>query len=581
MAIVLDALATRVMNTIMDMGEEKIHMLLGVSHEINKLQGNVETLRNLLTDAERRRITDKSVQAWVSKLKSAMYEADDILDLCQLEAMDRQDKQHSNGLCLRLQEKLPFLGCLGDKLQGILQPLLFCVKNPGFANEVGSRIKNLNCELVTIGKGVAGFNFNIDLGSYEERRRPLTSSAHPRRENAQFVESDHVGSQIKRNTEELVQKLIATGRHDHGSNNIVKMVAIVGQGGIGKSTLAKKVFASEAIKEEFKIKIWLSITQQFTKVDLLRAAISQAGGKHRENNDDETLLVQALTHALSKKKFLVVLDDVWNQEAWDCVLRVPVFNAGCEQPGSGVLVTTRNEDVVRSMGAFILRVNILNDEDAWCLLKKQLPQPQVGVGCDFDELKDIGMNIVKKSIEHVGPEFQIHDAARGDAGVAFPNLRKLWLLRLSAWKEWDWVEQQSKVIAFPALEYLKLRDCKLTHLPPGLASDRRQNLRTIYLEELTLLEYVENFPWVVELHVYSCPEIKRISGLAKLRTVDISLCGKLKLLEGVPVLTSMELDCEHWEVAGADAMCTRKRHQAENELPAELPEDFVISRNFA
>ncbi|KAI5009427.1 hypothetical protein ZWY2020_011564 [Hordeum vulgare] len=97
-------------------------MLLGVSHEINKLQGNVETLRNLLTDAERRRITDKSVQAWVSKLKSAMYEADDILDLCQLEAMDRQDKQHSNGLCLRLQEKLPFLGCLGDKLQGILQP---------------------------------------------------------------------------------------------------------------------------------------------------------------------------------------------------------------------------------------------------------------------------------------------------------------------------------------------------------------------------------------------------------------------------------------------------------------------------
>lgn len=72
MAAVLDALAARVMNTILDMGEEKISMLLGVSQEINKLEANVEPLRNLLTDAERRRITDRSVQAWVTKLKSAM-----------------------------------------------------------------------------------------------------------------------------------------------------------------------------------------------------------------------------------------------------------------------------------------------------------------------------------------------------------------------------------------------------------------------------------------------------------------------------------------------------------------------------
>uniref|UniRef100_M8AY35 Rx N-terminal domain-containing protein n=1 Tax=Aegilops tauschii TaxID=37682 RepID=M8AY35_AEGTA len=209
---------------------------------------------NLLTDAERRRITDKTVQAWVSRLKSAMYEATDILDLCQLEAMYQQEK---------LREKLPFVGCL--------QPFLFCIKNPGFANEVGGRI---NDELATIRKGAADFNF-IDLGSYEQRRRPPTSSAsYPRRENAHFVQSDLVGEQINKNTEELEHKLIADSRHEHGSSSTVKVVAIVGQGGIGKSTLAKKVLASEAIKEEFKTKIWLSVTQQFTKVDLLRPAIS-------------------------------------------------------------------------------------------------------------------------------------------------------------------------------------------------------------------------------------------------------------------------------------------------------------------
>ncbi|KAE8810445.1 Disease resistance protein RGA2 [Hordeum vulgare] len=846
-------------------GEEKISMLLGVSQEINKLKPMWKPLQNLLTDAERRRITDRSVQAWVTMLKSAMYEASDILDLCQLEAMDRKDKSNTPAAYASGSGRsCHFLGAWGKSCR-LTPALSLCVQNPD----------------------------------------SLTSStSYPRRENAQFVQSDLVGEEIKKNTEQLEHKLIADSRHEHGSS-AVRVVAIVGQGGIGKSTLAKKVFASEAIKEEFKTKIWLSVTQQFTPMDLLRAAISQAGGKHGDEKD-ETMLVNALTDTLSNNKFLLVMDDVWNQQAWENVLRTPVLNAAKTQPGSRVLVTSRKVDVVRSMGASILRVDTLNDEDAWCLLKKQLPlpQPQVGVQRDFDELKDIGMKIVKKcdglplaikgsrfekdavismwisegfvqhderpgsdqldieeigdeyhqelvdrnllepdnsndniweytlhdvvrsfaqfmakeeafvvqkdqvdirnllpenkyfcrlsikathselewtilekqkglrtllligceiqrggslanfanlrvlhisskesdwlvdslwelrhlrylafsnanisrlpgdihkmrcytrgfggltnlrtlhgfpvktdrgwcsleelealshlrilsvqglenvagssvakrakisnkknleylelscynykddedeaeeevrqigmeqqeiieavfdelcppparletliisryfgrrlpnwlqspaattfkslkdidllhityctrlpdglgrihgleelrvidapGIEHVGPDFQTHDAARGDGGVAFPNLRTLSLDGLSGWKEWDWEdEEQSKVIAMPALEFLFLRDCKLTHLPSGLASDRRQNLRSIVLEKLTLLEYVENFPWVVELKVYSCPELKRISGLSKLRTVDINSCPKLKLLEGV------------------------------------------------
>ncbi|KAM3405701.1 hypothetical protein ACQJBY_008300 [Aegilops geniculata] len=187
------------------------------------------------------------------------------------------------------------------------------------------------------------------------------------------------------------------------------------------------------------------------------------------------------------------------------------------------------------------------------------------------------------AIEHIGPEFQTHDAARGAGGVAFPSLRELELEGLCRWNEWEWEEEQSKVIAMPALERLYLTECKkLTHLPRGLASDHRCNLRFIGLEKLMLLEYVENFPWVVELKVYSCPEIKRISGLAKLRTVDIRNCPKLKLLEDVSVLDSLVLDEEHWEVAGPDARCTPKAkgyQQAKDKVPPELPEDLVISRN--
>jgi hypothetical protein len=148
---------------------------------------------------------------------------------------------------------------------------------------------------------------------------------------------------------------------------------------MGKSTLAKKIFAQEDIKEEFLTRIWLGVTQHFDKVELLRAAITHAGGKHGDEKD-ESLLEKSLTGALSLNKFLLVLDDVWSDRAWKEVFSVPVINAGRRQPGSHVLVTSRNEEVVLKMGASSsdqLHVSKLDDEDAWCLLKKQLPQPQV------------------------------------------------------------------------------------------------------------------------------------------------------------------------------------------------------------
>ena len=58
------------------------------------------------------------------------------------------------------------------------------------------------------------------------------------------------------------------------------------------------------------------------------------------------------------------MDDVWDQEAWENVLRTPILNATDTQPGSRVLVTSRKVDVVQSMGASILHVDTLNDEDA-------------------------------------------------------------------------------------------------------------------------------------------------------------------------------------------------------------------------
>jgi hypothetical protein len=186
-------------------------------------------LQDYLTDADRKRITDKSVKAWVGKLRDVMYEATDILELCQLEAMERPQEgasSRSNSLG----------GYMKKKLQGSFQPLLFCHRNPVFAHETGSRIKKLNEELDTNRKDATKLNF-INLGSYQERSR-LKNPRHLRNKTTSgFNKSEAVGENIEEDAEKLVQKLIALDGRDF------KVVAIIGQGGIGKSLLAKKIYA--------------------------------------------------------------------------------------------------------------------------------------------------------------------------------------------------------------------------------------------------------------------------------------------------------------------------------------------------
>uniref|UniRef100_A0A0A8ZSZ6 NB-ARC domain-containing protein n=1 Tax=Arundo donax TaxID=35708 RepID=A0A0A8ZSZ6_ARUDO len=64
------------------------------------------------------------------------------------------------------------------------------------------------------------------------------------------------------------------------------------------------------------------------------------------------------------------MDDVWSEKVWNELLRVPL-NGGAS--GSRVLLTTRNDGVARGMKAQHLhRVDKLEIEDAWILLKKQV-----------------------------------------------------------------------------------------------------------------------------------------------------------------------------------------------------------------
>jgi hypothetical protein len=329
MAVVLEALASYIQNMVREMALEEMNMLFGVPEEINKMDIKLRDLKCFLADAERRNITDESVRAWVGDLRNAMYEATNILDICQLKAMG-QGETHDAG---RLN---PLLECLN--------PLLFCMQNPLHAHKIGSRIKNLNMTLEEIKNRSLGFSF-INLSSYEDRSRRVASSRPSSRETSGMLdESSVVGEKIEEDTRNLVEMLTTK------DENKITIFAIVGVGGIGKTTIAQKIFNHEIIQQEFPKKIWLSVNQDFNPIELLRRAVIEAGGDHQSAGNMRTALERALKDALNGQKFLFVMDDVWDHRAWDGVLKIPLVNASLAN-GCRVLVTTRHDAVARGMMA--------------------------------------------------------------------------------------------------------------------------------------------------------------------------------------------------------------------------------------
>ncbi|KAL6312088.1 hypothetical protein AAG906_015484 [Vitis piasezkii] len=318
-----------------------------------ELKMKLLAVKAVLNDAEAKQITNSDVKDWMDELKDAVYDAEDLVDDITTEALRCKMESDSQSQ----------------------------VRNIIFGERIESRVEEITDTLEYLAQKKNVLGLKEGVGENLSKRWPTTCLVD---ESGVYGRDD--------NKEKIVEFLMS----HKASENKIGVIALVGMGGIGKTTLTQLVYNDRRVVAWFDLKAWVSVSDEFDLVritkTILKAFDSGTSGKSSDD-DDLNLLQLKLKERLSRKKFLLVLDDVWNEDynIWD-LLRTP-FSVGLN--GSKIIVTTRIKKVAAVMhSAPIHHLGQLSFEDCWSLFAKHAFEN--GDSSSHPKLEEIGKEIVKK-----------------------------------------------------------------------------------------------------------------------------------------------------------------------------------------
>ncbi|XP_010661781.1 probable disease resistance protein At1g58390 [Vitis vinifera] len=349
-----------------------------VEEQVKLLRDELKWMRLFLKDADSQSLCNEKIKLWVEQIRNVTHDAEDVIDEFILD-MDRRQ--------LRL-NTLKFLKCLPTCVG-------FADKLP-FIHELDGRVKEINIRIERIMANRSKYGLEALMASNSSS---TTDQVVAYKEKwAQVVEgSDVVG--IEDGTE-VVTQMLTKGEMRRA------VVSIVGMGGLGKTTLAKKVYNHSGVKRHFDCIAWVCVSQEFKPRELLLSIISSVMSLSNEEKKEmrEVELGGKLRECLNDKKYLVVMDDVWSIEAWSSLCSYLPESRN----GSKVLMTTRNKEIAAQANghevvghtdsqALVYELPIMDDDESWELfLKKTFGARDNTHVPSSKTLEELGRKIVAK-----------------------------------------------------------------------------------------------------------------------------------------------------------------------------------------
>lgn len=274
---------------------QTVTRMCGLDDDRDRLELHLLAVERKLASAEERSETDLAVKRWMKKLRAVAYEADDVLDEFEYEALRRKYEIDES-------KKRKVLGYITRH-----SPLLF-----RFA--MSTKLKNI---LQKIGKLVEEMNkFGLENSALVEEPRLPFRQTHSKLDDCATVYG-------RDDDKKMIAKLLL----DQRDQRKVQVLPIFGMGGLGKTTLAKMVCNDQGIQPHFQLKMWHCVSENFDAIALVKSIIELATSSKCNLPDSLELLQKRLEEVIGQKRFLLILDDVWNEDErkWEDDLASVVF----------------------------------------------------------------------------------------------------------------------------------------------------------------------------------------------------------------------------------------------------------------
>ncbi|XP_020685075.2 putative disease resistance protein RGA4 [Dendrobium catenatum] len=391
---IMDKIINTCFEYLEDYLKDQVGWQTGLKKELERLRENHPKIQAVVFAANQAQISDQNptFNKWIWQLRDAIDEADDVLD--EFEYMKHKQQLIKNTEETKKRKFVSFLFESPRKIFKIGERVLKMDPNLKRLEDAVQKLDKVSADVTT---------FLYLLNSAKQEQKEQEVDFYKTRETGSLPKNDLIGRSKEK---ELVMEWLRNPSNDYQTTDLyrnISQLCIVGHGGMGKTTLLQHVYKDE-ITKEFDRQMWVCVSNNFD-VKKLIADMLQSLKMERPRCDTLDALQNSLRTEIMSQKFLLVLDDIWEEDEekdkrkWEDVLAPLAFGGF----GSKILVTTRTDSIALMFAKVIKKkkeiVKLEGLEEDECL---QLLNSHAFAGVenpsddDHKKLRAIAGEIVKK-----------------------------------------------------------------------------------------------------------------------------------------------------------------------------------------
>ena len=230
---------------------DQYNVMEGMEKQHKILKRQLPAILDIMADAEKQASRRGGVKAWLEKLKTVAYEANDVFDEFEYEALRRRAKKNGH---------ITKLGMAGVKLFPTHNRVVFRIR-------MGNKLSSIVEAIKVLVEEMKDFGF--------DKLQPEAPAWNKWREmDSIIVDPKNI---VSRSREKERKKIIEILLSHQASSGDLLVLPIVGMGGLGKTTLAQLIYNDPRVQEQFQLLKWVCVSDDFNVCNIANKVCNASG----------------------------------------------------------------------------------------------------------------------------------------------------------------------------------------------------------------------------------------------------------------------------------------------------------------